>query len=251
MLVEFVGASGAGKSTLARAVIDSLVASESRSMLSVHEQHYAPFGFRIAWLRSERLQHLFLDLVLSPVHVLTLVKRRRLIRIAYTQWKFHGDPFLYRLNYLRNLLRVLSLEVVIRKVARGSRIALVDEGTLQSAHSAFVRPDAEPGLPAIREYLRATPVPDMVVLVKTSESLLFERAVNRSDLPIAFNRSDSETLRKRAAVGLLFSAMLPEILAGMGVRTVSVETGPDPRVTQAVVQHVVGEIKAMAGEKST
>jgi hypothetical protein len=55
----------------------------------------------------------------------------------------------------------------------------VDEGTLHAAHNLFVHASAEADAGDLQTFIKLVPLPDVVVYVTQSESVLIDRAMQR------------------------------------------------------------------------
>jgi len=176
MVIEIIGCTGSGKSTQSRSIVESC-----------HEQGVDIFlgedfvlrQVRLNWIKS-RLPRKF------AVNLLGLFA-------CLITWRSHLEFYLFatrllfqlpiarldKLNLLRNVLKKVGTNEIIRFRSTDRQIILVDEGVLHAAHHLFVHSSVQVSEEHLAIFARLIPFPDAIVYLRQPESLLIDRTLKR------------------------------------------------------------------------
>jgi deoxyadenosine/deoxycytidine kinase len=198
MQIELTGCTSAGKSTLA-SLIRQVCQERGTDVLASSD--FVLEHFRAGWVKSRVLRTLLLDLFSLSVCLATWRRNFEFYIFAIrTISRLPVAPF-EKLNLARNVLKKIGIYEIIRgrssdqsdeihtgpiattshptTSAASQPIVLVDEGTLHAAHNLFVHISAEAKACDLETFIRLVPLPDVVVYVTQSESVLIDRTMRR------------------------------------------------------------------------
>jgi len=176
MQLELIGCTGAGKSTLAARIAEAARA-EGIDLELADE-------FTLNQLRLNHLRTKWLRAV--AVHVVALWgcitkgwRHVKFIKFANFVLDDSKIPRRQQWNQLRKVLKQLGRYEVIRSYGQSHASVLVDEGTLHAAHNLFVHVACEFNSQHLQEFAEQVPLPDVVIYVRQTESMLVERTLHR------------------------------------------------------------------------
>jgi thymidylate kinase len=237
MQIELIGCTSAGKSTLAREI---LLTCREQGLDIFSGEDFVLKQLRLNWIKSQVLRKFLVNLAA--------------LLAALAAWRDIRTPYLFatqllsplplprveRLNLLRNVLKKLGIDAIVRARRTGQQIILLDEGALHIAHNLFVHVAAGPPMDAIPAFVKSIPLPDFVVYLRQPESTLIERIVKRGHSRIANLSHENAAVFVRRAVAT-FDTLVQEpavqnrLLVVDGARRVTTFAGErdDPAVDLA------------------
>lgn len=198
ILIEIIGCTSAGKTTLAGCLRNAWRADH---IDAVSDDDLVLGLCCLRWVRNEYLRRRLVDVVALPACLLVWRKRRRLFSMIAELSSNSPGSWRNKWNLARNALRKIGIHEIIRRRGRRREIVLVDnEGTLQAAHNLFVHVSAPPNFSDVVRFVESAPLPDVVVYVRHSASVLAERTLRRGhDRVPSRTRRDAEMFVRRAA----------------------------------------------------
>jgi hypothetical protein len=177
MQIELIGCTCAGKSTLARRIVQYCGNWGLQVTLG---REFVARRFRLHYIPSRALQILALDLVALCACLATLGKNAALYGFAVRTLFRSPATWYHKYRLLRRVLRQIGICEILRRASPDGPLLLVDEGSLHAAHSLFVHARGHAPDPwDLSTFLHLTPLPDLIVMVKQSESELIERTKAR------------------------------------------------------------------------
>ncbi|NLY02400.1 MAG: hypothetical protein GXY83_40460 [Rhodopirellula sp.] len=185
MQIELIGCTGAGKSTLASSLVRSC---RGRGIPLVTSREFVLRRSRLHWIPGRALRTIALDLCAGVACLATMRRHRALYGFA-VRTIFRSPALLrHKLNLLRNVLKKIGVYEIIYRGCNDDQLVLVDEGTVHAVHNLFVHAQRQADLADLSTFVGLVPLPDVVVLVEQSESVLIDRTVARGHKRIP-NRS--------------------------------------------------------------
>jgi hypothetical protein len=189
LVIEWIGCSGVGKSTLYEAVCQHLLSSgiNARKPLEIF------LGRTVAQsISNERLQNVFLDLLVLPWSLISAVKYRLFYSYCLKVLSRDYSSYAQRIKLLRSILRKTGLHTFLSRVCHEKQALLVDEGTVHIAHLLFANGDNNSISPKeIERFCELVPVPGLIIHIIAPESDTLKRTLNRHDKPIADTSPDA------------------------------------------------------------
>jgi hypothetical protein len=198
MRIELTGCTSAGKSTLAGRI---LRICRDQGIDAWMGYDFVLRQVRLDWIKSRLFRGLLVNLISLSVCLVTwrnyLAFYRFAIRIIAQLPS--GVAWFEKLYIGRDVLKNIGIYEIIRRRASGRQLVLLDEGTLHTAHYLFVHVSVEPDIQDLSTFINLVPLPDLVVYITESESVLIERTLERGHKRIP-DRSYASTQRfiKRA-----------------------------------------------------
>lgn len=198
MQVELIGCTSAGKSTLAESV---LWAYRGTGMDASMGADFVLQQVGLNWVKGKLARTILIDIIALFACLATWRSNYAFYRFA--SGVVLGLPvtvsWLERLNIARNTFKKVGIYELVRRGASDRQVVLLDEGTLHTAHYLFVHVSTEPNLADLATFAKLVPLPDVVVHVRQSQSVLIERTLQRGHKRIpARSRSAVECFIKRS-----------------------------------------------------
>jgi thymidylate kinase len=178
MRIEFIGCTGAGKSTLISRILRICRAQGIDAWMGYD---FVLRQVRLDWVESKLVRGLLVNLI--SLFVCLMAWQRHLAFYRFTIRVISRLPasvgWFERLYIGRDVLKNIGMYEIIRRRASAQQLVLLDEGTLHTAHYLFVQVAVEPNIGDISTFAGLVPLPDVVVYVTQSESILIERTLAR------------------------------------------------------------------------
>jgi len=177
MHVALIGCTSAGKTTLARSFVR---ACQEWGLEAWTSEDFAARRLRFQWVPSAFVRRRLLEVV-SLGYTLATWRRYRdfhacafgLIRVAPGSW-------LYKVGLLRLTLRKIGVHEIVRRRLKDGQVVVSDnEATLQGVHHLFVHPNGGSDLAQVAAFAGLAPAADVVAYLRTSETVVVERALVR------------------------------------------------------------------------
>lgn len=199
MQVELVGCTGAGKSTFLRAMLQ---ACREEGIAASPGEDYLLGRLSLSWIRAPLARSLLLDLVTLPFTLLAWRSDPRFLRFAsrVISGLPHTVPWWERLNIGRNVLKKVGLYEGLRRTLPPDHLAIIDEGTVHTAHYLLVHASAEPPEGVLVEFASLAPLPDALILLRGEEQVLVSRTLERGHRRIPTASQEPVKLFIRRAV---------------------------------------------------
>lgn len=178
MLIEFIGCTGSGKTTISERVIKKL-SNMGIKTISIHSREFYFCGIK---LENETLQNIIMDFKAFLFVILAMKWQYHFLLFAIKVLKRNADSFLIGLNLFRSVIRKIGTYELLKRKGP-NEIAVVDEGTVHTAHNLFVHLTSPHSTQDIIEFARLVPLSDIVVCVQAPKAVLLERTFNRKDPP--------------------------------------------------------------------
>lgn len=200
MHIALIGCTSAGKTTLARSVVQ---ACHDWGLAAWTSEDFAARQLRFHWIPTPFVRRRVLELV-SLMYALATWRRYRdfhacalgLIRVAPGSW-------LYKMGLLRLTLRKTGVHEIVRRRLKNGQVVVSDnEATLQGAHHLFVHPNGQGDLERVAGFASLAPVPDVVVYLRTSETVVVERALRRGHRRLGMRSLEDVDFAVRQTVGV-------------------------------------------------
>ncbi len=185
MQIELIGCTGAGKSTLASRLVESC---SRRGIPLITSRDFVLRRSRLDWIPGRVVRNIALNLCALCACVGTLRKNRALYGFAARTILRSPAVLHHKLSLLRNVLKKIGIYEIICRGSTDDQLVLVDEGTVHVAHNLFVHAQRKADTADLSTFVGLLPLPDVVVLVEQSESVLIDRTVARGHKRIP-NRS--------------------------------------------------------------
>jgi hypothetical protein len=191
MIIEFIGSTGAGK---------TILVAEVQRKLSQSTEVVGPFDVITQLLHLPRVsnptvQNVVMELVGLPFFVVSLYRHRKFLVFALRSLARHKRFTFFTVGYLRSIVRKIGTHELVKRF-EGSRVVLVDEGTLLIAHNLFVYTTADFIREDVSEFASSVPLPDVVIYVKAPIEQLVERSVRRANPPRELRTSDTAQIEE-------------------------------------------------------
>ena len=178
MQVELIGCTSAGKSTLAESV---LWAYRGIGMDASMGADFVLQQVGLNWVKGKLARTILIDIIALFACLTTWRSNYAFYRFA--SGVVLGLPvtvsWLERLNIARNTFKKVGIYELVRRGASDRQVVLLDEGTLHTAHYLFVHVSTEPNIADLATFAKLVPLPDVVVHVRQSKSVLIERTLQR------------------------------------------------------------------------
>jgi hypothetical protein len=176
--IEFIGCTSAGKSTLTSGIL-RLCRDQGIDASTGYD--FVLRQLRLDWITSRVFRGLLVNLVALFVGLATYRKNLEFYRFAIRTITRLPSAVAWpeKLHIGRNVVKNIGIDEIIRRRAADQQIILLDEGPLQTAHYLFVNSAVEADTGDVAAFMRVVPLPDMVVYVAQSESVLIERTQRR------------------------------------------------------------------------
>lgn len=178
MQIEFIGCTSSGKTTLVKNLQQANLAQGIQAYTS---HNFVLIQMHLDWITNDVLRKLLLHLLAFFACLLTCRKNWKFFERT-TQIILHlppSVPWQEKLKIARLVLRNVGVYEIVKAVSSPDQVVLADEGTLQIAHHLFVHVSVEPNLDDLETFIQLVPLPDAIVYVKQSESVLVERTLVR------------------------------------------------------------------------
>jgi len=205
MRIEFIGCTGAGKSTLTSQILRVCRAQGIDAWMGYD---FVLRQVRLDWIESKLIRGLLVNLI--SLCVCLVAWRRHLAFCRFTIRTISRLPasvgWFERLYTGRDVLKNIGMYEIIRRRASAQQLVLLDEGTLHTAHYLFAHVAAEPNIGDVSTFAGLVPLPDIVVYVIQSESVLIERTLARGHKRIP-DRSYASVERFIKRAGTIFEAL--------------------------------------------
>jgi hypothetical protein len=177
MRIELIGCTSAGKSTLTSRV---LRICRDRGIDASTGYDFVLRQARLDWVKSRLLRALLVNLISLCVGLAAYRRNLEFYRFALRMIARLPSAIAWpeKLHIGRIVVRNIGIDEISRRAA-DRQIVVLDEGPLQTAHYLFVHVAVEPNTSDLASFIRLVPLPDMVVYVTQSESVLIERTLQR------------------------------------------------------------------------
>jgi len=228
MQIELIGCTSAGKSTL---LADILQANRKQELDALSSYDFVLRKFRLDWIRNHIIRMLLLNLLALPACLVTWRKNFDLLRfvIGVVLRLPASVPRIHRLKIARITLRNVGVYEIVSHYSSDEQVVVADEGTLQIAHYLFVHLTVEPNLNDLSTFIELIPLPETVVYVRPSESVLVARTLARGHHRIPdMTPANVERFIRRAVT--VFDRLAQEPV--LRNRVVAVENEQDSSVSQ-------------------
>jgi thymidylate kinase len=205
MRIEFIGCTGAGKSTLTSRILRVCRAQGIDAWMGYD---FVLRQIRLDWVENKLVRGLLVNLI--SLFVCLVAWQRHLAFCRFTIQAISRLPasvsWFERLYIGRDVLKNVGIYEIIRRRASAQQLVLLDEGTLHTAHYLFAHVAVEPNIGDVSIFAGLVPLPDFVVYVTQSESVLIERTLARGHKRIPDpSYASVERFIKRA--GAIFEAL--------------------------------------------
>lgn len=191
MQIELIGCTSSGKSTLTKGMVQ---ASREQGITTLTADDFVLKQIRLNWIKSHLLRTLLIHLVAFFACLVTWRKNIEFYQFAMRHLFHLPIAWLEKLYLFRNVLKKIGIFEIIRFRDTNQQVILVDEGVLQTAHNLFVHVSVHVKREQILTFARLIPLPDVIVYMRQSESLLLERVNKRGHKRIP-NRSNGNVAR--------------------------------------------------------
>jgi hypothetical protein len=178
MRIELIGCTSAGKSTLASNILRICRDQELDAWMGYD---FVLRQVRLDWVKSKLMRGLAVNLIALFVCAVTYRNQIEFYRFVI-RFIARLPPTVTRAEKLyigRDVLKNIGIYEIIHRRAADRQIILLDEGTLHTAHYLFVHVSVELESKNLAAFVRLVPLPDVVVYVTQSESVLIERTLER------------------------------------------------------------------------
>ena len=143
-------------------------------------------------VRSPTLQNVALDLAAACRRLVAHRRYRAFLDFARSIILRESDWLLTGLNAYRGVLRTVGIHKALWRRSRIPGAVLVDEGTVQSAHSVLVHVGQPARAHDIRAFRKLVPLPDLIIHVTAPIEVVLARTLARRDPPMRHrNRDDN------------------------------------------------------------
>jgi hypothetical protein len=187
MQIELFGCTQAGKSTFASKIIRACQEQGITIMLS---DDFVLQQARLNWIKSSLPRTLLMDLFSLFACLATWRTNLEFNTFALKFIQSLPIPWLEKMNLVRNMLKRVGTNEIIRHRESEQQVILMDGGMIQSAHHLFVHISAQANEDDLLKFVRLVPVPDAAIYVTQSESVMIERTINNGHKRIP-NPSDA------------------------------------------------------------
>jgi hypothetical protein len=216
MQIELTGCTGAGKSTLA-SDIRRVFREQGTDLLMGNEFVLKQIG--LGWIKSNWVRTLVVDLCSLSICLASWRSNFELYIFAIRVISRLPIARFQKLNLARNVLKKIGIYEIIRRRGSDQQIVLVDEGTLHAAHNLFVHISVAADTDDLATFAKLVPLPDVVVCVTQSESVLINRAMQRGHKRIPDpSPAKVELFIKRALD--IFDMLIQELVLQRGLSVV-------------------------------
>jgi thymidylate kinase len=176
MQIELTGCTGAGKSTLA----DGICRVCKKQGIDLQTSRDFVLGqIRLNWVKNHLARTLLLDLYSLFTCLVTCKKYFRFYIFTFQTIFRLPVAWPEKLNLARNVLKKIGVYEIIRRRSSCQQLVLADEGTVHTAHNLFIHTSAQVDDSYLSTFAKLVPLPDMVIYVAQSESVLIKRAMER------------------------------------------------------------------------
>lgn len=176
MHIELIGCTSAGKTTLAQKIVK---VAKSQNIDFILGDDFVLQRLNMQWIKNEFMRRRLLEFCSAGISVWYWQKYREFFRFAFAAIFQAPGSWLYKANLVRVVLRKVGIFEIIRRRSSEKQLVLVDnEGIVQSAHSLFVHSNGSLSGDVL-SFIKSAPLPDMVVYLRQSESILLERTLKR------------------------------------------------------------------------
>jgi hypothetical protein len=186
--IELFGCTQAGKSTLASNIIR---AGQEHGIAVLLSDDFVLQQARLNWIKSSLPRTLLLDLFSLSACLVTWRSNLEFNVFVFKSIQCLPIPWLEKLNLIRNILKRIGTNEIIRRRKSDQQVVLMDGGTIQAAHHLFVHVSAQTNEDDLLTFVRLVPVPDAAIYVTQSESVMIERTIQRGHKRIP-NRSHAK-----------------------------------------------------------
>jgi thymidylate kinase len=178
MQIEFIGCTSAGKSTLASKVFQ---VCREHGLDAYMGDNFVLDQARLNWVQGRLIRTLLIDVISLFVCLASWRGNHEFYQFTLrTLWRLPNTVgWLQKLNIARNTFKKIAIYEIIRHRACDRQVVLLDEGTLHTAHYLFVHVSVEPNTSDLLTFISLVPLPDVVVYIKQSDSVLIERTLAR------------------------------------------------------------------------
>lgn len=178
MQIELIGCTSAGKSSLSQQIIQMRQQNGVQVLTSYDfVLNWAHFG----WLKNHKARMAVLNVVALIACLLAWPRNRAFYR--FVSGAIRRLPSSVRpaekLKIARIAARNVGIYEIVRHGCKPNQIVLADEGTLHIASYLFVHVSQEPNIKALNAFLNLVSLPDAVVYLRQSTSVLVERTMRR------------------------------------------------------------------------
>ena len=230
MHIELIGCTSAGKSSLSQRVIQKYNQDEVQIITSYDfVLDWARFG----WVKNHKARMAILNLAALFACLMTWRNNRSLFRlIAEIILRLPKRVGITeKLKIARIAARNIGIYEIVRRYCKPYQIVLADEGTLHIASYLFVHVAQAPDMSRLQAFLRLVSLPDAVVYLRQSKSVLVDRTLQRGHKRIPGGSPEF------AGIFIQHNLSVLEALAA------------DPKVTDRLLIHCNGDILPLAAEQ--
>ncbi|NLD73556.1 MAG: hypothetical protein GX649_12670 [Chloroflexi bacterium] len=176
MRIELIGCTSAGKSTLARGILEGCRADG----LDVVLGDDLVLGYLgLSRVGYPLLRSLLLNLMGVAAGLASWRSSRPLMSVAVRILRPLPIPLPTKVHTLRNVLKRLGIDALVRRRSAAGRVVLLDEGVLQAAHYLLVQLSVPVDGEALAAFARLAPRPDVAVYLRPPEAVLVARTLAR------------------------------------------------------------------------
>jgi hypothetical protein len=178
MQIQLIGCTSAGKSTLAKSMLQAFREQGTDAFMG---EELVLKRARLGWINARLARILAVDLLSMFACLVTWRRNREFYWVALrtvsrlprtVAWK-------EKLNIARNVLKKVGIFEIVDRLGSDEQIVLVDEGTLHAAHNLFVHVAAKTDASDLSRFAQLVPLPQVVVYVRQSRSVLIARTMKR------------------------------------------------------------------------
>lgn len=175
MQIELIGCTSAGKSTFAARLLE---ASRAQQAVVLGED-YILGQARLAGVKPRALRRVLVNL-LAAYGLLGAGRSARAI-LAFAVRLLLPLPIApgEKLSILRNVLKRVGIDAIVRRRCGDGQIVLLDEGLVQSAHYLFVHETVPVDEQRLQQFAELLPLPDAIIYLRPPEPVLVERTLRR------------------------------------------------------------------------
>lgn len=206
MQVELIGCTSAGKSTLTKGILQAYQGQGAEVILA---DDFVLSQIRSNWIKENLPRALILNL--AALFACLVTWRNNLEFCAFAARILLQLPISMseKLYLFRNVLKKIGTYEIIRSRSSPQEVILVDEGVLQTAHNLFVHVSVQVKREHISTFAELIPLPDVIVYLRQSESLLLDRISKRGHKRIP-SRSNGDMIQFIKKAVATFDALAQE-----------------------------------------